>query len=509
MKTHTVKRWGLRLFLLLILIGGLTLLWVNHQLKKIQGSFTEVIDTSNLYNPYSELVIKNVQILSPDCTHFIPNQRVILKDGIISAIQADSIQVSHLPVIEGNGKYLVPGLVDSHVHLRNSKNDLYLYLANGITGIREMSGNLTHLNWKKEIQAGALGPQMFVASEKVHSKEGLAGLFDSWTRGRINYTNEEEAAKKIKQIHEAGFDAIKISSFINKEMYDATLRIAKPYEIPVIGHIPFSVGLYEVYHSRQSEIAHIEEIVKSMIWGYGGYDAHTAEPFLNFLLSKSDSIAISLREKDIAVTSTLWLMESIPHQKLNLDSIISEVPLEYANPALVEGTILAPGWLPGTNYYEEPEDVITDRNKRAFSQMYWDTYVKAIHVMTRMLAKNKVLLMAGTDANTALTIPGFSLHDELESLTKSGLSNSQALFSATVAPGIWTQSNTGKIQEGFQADLVLLSQNPLENIRNTRSVEAVFSGKNWMDQDQLTQILSAVLEANEQNRSFDLNEFSK
>ena len=105
---------------------------------------------------------------------------------------------------------------------------------------------------------------------------------------------------------------------------------------------------------------------------------------------------------------------------------------------------------------------MNDEELRANSKIFWNAYVEAIHIMTKSLVENEVLIMAGTDANVPVAIAGFSLHDELESLSKIGLSNSQVLYTATVAPSIWMNTNTGMIKEGLDADLILLSKNPLE-----------------------------------------------
>lgn len=500
-------KWVWRSMLFVLLIGGLVLLWVDHQIAKTRGTFTEVIDTKGLYHTYSGIVIRNVHTLAPDGTHFIPNQNVVLKDGMITSIKQDSVAEKGLMVVEGKGKYLIPGLVDSHVHLRHSKNDLFLYLANGVTGIREMSGNLTHLQWKEEIQQGALGPRMYVASEKVNSKSGLAAHFETWTRARINYATEDQAAKKIQALASKGFDAVKIGSFINREMYAATIRQAGLYQLPAIGHIPYSVGLDSIYHSGQAEVAHIEELTKGVIWKFGGYHAGNADEFLRFMREQSDDIAIQLLNNKISVTSTLSLMESLPDQKLKLESVLKSIPLEYVNPAIVKGTSITSGWLPGNNHYEESEEVKANPEQGKASVTFWKTYVEALYIMIEALLKHDVPIMAGTDTNIPPMVPGFSLHDELASLAQAGLSHEQVLYSATVAPGAWMQSNTGKIQEGYHADLVLLTRNPLEDIQNTRSIESVFAGQCWMDKHQITQILASIGAVNATERKFDITEF--
>ena len=127
--------------------------------------------------------------------------------------------------------------------------------------------------------------------------------------------------------------------------------------------------------------------------------------------------------------------------------------------------------------------------------------------MTKALVDNKVTIMAGTDANVATVVPGFSLHNELESLSKSGMTNTQALYSATVAPSNWMKSNTGKIKIGYNSDLVLLSKNPLDDIKNTKTIEYVFFDKYMIDKTQIATILKAIEDANNENRNIKIDEY--
>lgn len=127
--------------------------------------------------------------------------------------------------------------------------------------------------------------------------------------------------------------------------------------------------------------------------------------------------------------------------------------------------------------------------------------------MTKALVNNKVPIMAGTDANVATMVPGFSIHNELESLSKSGMTNSQVLYSATVAPRSWMKSNTGKIKVGYNSDLVLLAKNPLEDIKNTKTIEYVFFDKYRIDKTHISTIFKAVEDANNKNRNIAIDQY--
>lgn len=480
-------------------------IWADNELNIVLGKSTKVINISSIIKPPKTIQIKNINILSEDCSYFIKNQDVIIKDGVIIQLGKNLLLDSTVVIINGTNKFLIPGLVDSHVHLKESKNDLFLYLVNGVTYIREMAGKPVTLEWRKSIQKKGIGPRMFVASPPIYSESGLTGYYYSWTRQSINYSNKNDAQKEIKWIKEQGYDAVKMYGFVNPEIFKTTIEVAKENNIPVIGHIPL-VNLETFYKSGQKEIAHIEEITIKTMDDFGKSISKNPEEYLEFLKARSDLIAKKLKENNISVTSTIWLCESFLDQRFDLRTKLKKIPLKYANPKIIEGTPLYKlGWLPGKNGYEyEGED---EPEARKLSLTYWNTYTKAIHIMTKALVDNKVVIMAGTDANVATVVPGFSLHNELESLSISGMTNSQALYSATVAPSNWMKKYTGKIKIGYTSDLVLLTKNPLEDIKNTKTIEYVFFDKHMIDKIQIKAILKAIEDANNENRNIKIDEY--
>ena len=491
------------IILFALLIGAF--IWADNELNKVLGKSTNVINISSIVKPSTITVIKNVNVLSEDCSYFIKNQDVTIKDGMIIQLGENKILDSRATVIDGKDKFLIPGLIDSHVHLKESKNDLFLYLINGVTYVREMAGSPVILEWRKAIQKTGLGPRMFIASPPIFSESGLTGYYYSWTRHSINYSTKNDAEKAISKISEQGYDAVKMYGFVNPDMFKATIESAKKHNIPVIGHIPL-VNLETFYHSGQVEVAHIEELTVKTIDDFGKSISKNPEEYLKFLKVNSMHIAKKMKENNISVTSTVWLCESFPGQRFDLKSKLKETALKYVNPKIIEGTMLYKlGWLPGTNGYEY--DGKEDQSSKKLSQTFWNTYVQAIHIMTRALVDNKVVIMAGTDSNVATVVPGFSLHNELESLSKAGMTNEKVLYSATVAPSTWMKSNTGKIKTGYRSDLVLLTKNPLEDIKNTKTIEYVFFNKYKINKSQIETILKAIEDANNENRSIKIKEY--
>ncbi|MFC6095542.1 amidohydrolase family protein [Flavobacterium qiangtangense] len=504
------KLWFKRILYVTIVVLGILIgvfVWADNELHEVLGKSTEVIDVATIVKSSEIIQIKNTNVLSEDCKHFIKNQDVVIKNGKIIRLGKNQLIEKNSVIINGTDKYLIPGLIDSHVHLKESKNDLFLYLVNGVTSVREMAGRPIALKWRKEIQKNGIGPRMFIASPPIFSESRLMGHYYSWTRQSINYSTKGDAEKELKKIKEQGYDAVKMYGFVNPEMFETTLDISKKYNIPVIGHIPL-VSLGKFYKSGQIEVAHVEELTVKAMDDFGKSISKNPKEFLSYFETRSVQIAKNLKENNISVTSTVWLCESFLNQRFDLKSKLREIELKYANPKIIEGTPLYKlGWLPTRNGYEYDGDENPEAKK--LSSIYWKTYAEAIHIMAKALVDHKVAIMAGTDANVATVVPGFSLHDELQSLSRLGMENSQVLYSATVEPSNWMKTNTGKIKVGYDSDLVLLSENPLEDMKNTKTIEYVFSDKSTIDKVQIATILKAIEEANNKNRTIKIDEYIK
>ena len=353
-------------------------IWADNELNKVLGNSTKVINISSIVRPSETIQIKNANVLSEDCSYFIKNQDVIIEDGKIINLGKNLLLGSTVTIIDGTNKYLIPGLIDSHVHLKESKNDLFLYLVNGVTSVREMAGRPIALEWKKTIQKNGIGPRMFVASPVIFSSEsGLTGYYYTWTRQSINYSTKDEAEKEIKHIKEQGYDAVKMYGFVNPEMFKTTIEIAKKYNIPVIGHIPL-VNLETFYQSGQKEVAHVEELTVKTIDDFGKSISKNPEEYLAYLKTRSVQIAKKLNKNNISVTSTVWLCESFLNQRFDLKLKLKEIELKYVNPKIIEGTPLYKlGWLPTKNGYEYDGEDNPDTKK--LSLIYWKTYAKWNH----------------------------------------------------------------------------------------------------------------------------------
>ncbi|MEE9432084.1 MAG: amidohydrolase family protein [Melioribacteraceae bacterium] len=509
MKYNLVKKWLISLTITLVVTTIIGIVYANYELKYMYGGCTKVVDTTPFYTKAKPTAITNLSILSSDGNHFVENKTVLIDNGEIILIGAvDKIPKDNL-VINGEGKYLIPGLINSHVHLWQSPNDLLLYLANGITHIREMMGSSEHLKWRKEIEEDKrLGPKMFVASNKVQSFGMFEGWLMNWIQGNINLNKPDKVISTLKSISNDGYDAVKLGSFLSKDIYESISINTSEIEIPLLGHLPLSSTLNKLWNSKQRELSHIEEIVKALRKEFGKVNVENKKEFLQFVRKRSHKVADNFLRKDIAVATTLWLTESIVKQKFELQELLKEIKLSYANPGIIEGTILTSrglGWLPEINLYRLPKDISAKKFKK--ENNYWTAYVEASRILINVMAQKGVKILAGTDSNLPVVVPGFSLHNELISLTKAGMTTSQALHSATSVPASWMKIKSGKISLNHRADLVLLNKNPLENIENTKAIESVILNGKIFTRKQLDAILDAVKEANDESRNIDISSF--
>lgn len=503
------------IFVLMIVASLVFVYLANRDITKIYGGLTERVDPTQFSAVSGKIIIEKVNVLAPDGESFLAERTVTLEHGVISVIDEGNVANSaNATVVDGAGKYLIPGLTDAHVHLFKSPNDLLLYVANGVTQVRELIGEKDHLTWKSEIENGRLGPDLFVASPRIGSFSSIEGFFMEWSQGFLNINNADDAISEVTRLHKEGYDAVKIYSQINKETYAAVTITAKALGMKVVGHVPWSIELADIY-SHQDSVAHLEELMNALNREFGKsiqtktYTSETADEFLEFVSTRSDSIAMELANNDIAVSTTLWLVESFVRQKFELEQVLSEVELAYENPGISEWTPNVPqgglGWLPGVNRYFQPGEISAE--KAAARRKYWETYAKACQMILASLVKNQVKIMTGTDANLPPTVPGFSLHDEFISLNRAGMSAAHILKAATKTPAQWLGSKTGEIKQGYKANLVMLDKNPLDDISNTKTINAVFVDGKFLTRTVLDNILLAVKTANDASRKRDITEF--
>jgi uncharacterized protein (UPF0333 family) len=227
MKKATIKKWFKRLSLAALIISIITYFYVDYQIDHLWGAHTKVVDSKQFNVPQEKIAIIHVTILAMDGKKMIPNQTVIIDKGVIIAVGSDLKADKNIKTIDGTGKYLIPGLIDSHVHLWQSPNDLFLYIANGVTQIRELNGSLEQLKWRDEIKAGRIGPKIFVASSRINSNGVISAWLQKWAMKITSINAFNNAHDVVQKFKKQGYDAIKTYTFINNNDYWALSKATK------------------------------------------------------------------------------------------------------------------------------------------------------------------------------------------------------------------------------------------------------------------------------------------
>lgn len=384
-------------------------------------------------------VFKDVNVISMCNDSILYGRSVLVMDGKIADIGIfDEMKIpKDAQIINGKEQYLIPGLCDMHVHF-NDDDDRILYIANGVTLIRNMSGDPYHLKVRKKIKEKCLiGPEIYTTGPYID------GLNPTWP-GSVIISDKDKVFEALSQMKNDGYDAIKVYETLTKEVYDEIIRVAKKLEMPVVGHVPQSLDLKEVLFSGQSSIEHLK-----------GYDKYFSD------------------EQIIAETvkSGIWNCPTLLCDKNceNLNYIKKNPPIEIK--------------------YVSPNQVYNWENWNPVN-LGFVMHMKLLNTLTN----NNANIVLGTDVGTPYVVAGFSLHEELSLRQDAGLTPYQILLSATrnCAEMLGYESRLGTIEKAKDADLVLLKNNPLENIKNTKSIVGVMTKGSWYPKEELNSMLEMV-----------------
>jgi len=394
--------------------------------------------------PY--LAITHVTLVDVAQGVLVPGQNVVVRGGRIVKV-GDTLAVNvplRAEVVDGRGKFLIPGLWDMHVHaLFNgevARTFLPAFVASGVTGVRDMGGKLDVLRAARwAVLAGTLvGPRIVAAGVILDGPQPV----DSSVSFAISTPEAGRAA--VDSLARAGVDFIKVYTLLPRDAYFAVLREAARLHLPVAGHVPAGVTTLEAADSGQQSIEHLRDEVEPLC-------ALATAPACVRLFD-------SLRTHRTSLVPTLVVLRV---KAILNDSSLVQDPRLAAVPALVRNAWEA---IRSGNQGRLP-DYWREKRTRFFGEL----------ALTGAAWRDSVRLLAGTDAGALYTYPGSSLHDELVQLVRAGLTPAAALRAATLAPAefLGATDSLGAVARGMVADLVLLGADPLADIGNTRTVEAV------------------------------------
>lgn len=433
----------------------------------------------------NSFVFTHVNVIPMNREVVLKDYSVVVKNGLIEKMGlTSSLKIpAGATVIDGKGKFLVPALSDMHVHLEGDAwnimfpaekkftekeidfNDiLFLYIANGITTIDVLFAFPEHLLLREKIRKNEmLGPRLVLSRMIDGAGKAWPPPLGVW----IN--NAEEAKKAIIEMHEQGYDRVKVYSFLDKASYDTIIATAGRLHMPVDGHVPFSTSVEHVLASGQKMIAHVEEIAKFA-------DGFTPEQVTHFA--------------DMVAKSNTWVTSSLILNH-NLNALLKDSAREFSKPGTEYLHPMCAGiW---KYVYQNIYKPIPEKNRLLLTDQY-NLFQKPF---TYEFYKKGGKLLIGTDALVPSTIPGFSLHEELGELVSSGLTPYEALRVSTTNPFEFLNelNSAGTIEPGKVANLVLLDKNPLQDISNTKKIAGVMTQHQWLPKAKIDKRLREIKES--------------
>src|SRR5690349_9238960 len=437
------------------------------------------------------IVITHVTVINPGTSSVQANQTVVITNGRITSVAgSETLQPpKNARVIDASGQYLIPGLWDMHVH--SALGDWFpggrditlpLFIANGVTGVRDMSGDVpVLLGWRKEIADNKIiGPRLVISGPML---DGYLPNGKLRFPSSIPVTTPASAVAAVDSLKAQGVDFIKVQSAISHDAYLAAAAEAHKQGLPIVGHVPDRVRLKEVVEAGQKSIEHLMGIFEGCSTEEDKFIK--GEGNLKLLLTTQDQQRCDTLTKLLAQNQT-WQVPTLAWQRGGtfLDQRdLKHQPLDKYVPVY---------WRDVT--WRRFSDEMMPELLRDPLPLRREYFARNLQIVGA-LHRGGVPFMAGTDTAPGVYImPGFSLHDELANFVESGFTPMESLQTATSNPArsLGMESSFGSVEPGKIADLVLLSANPLEDIRNTRKISAVIANGRMFDRVALDHILLNV-----------------
>ena len=422
-----------------------------------------------------DTVITRVNVISMLEPGIQADRDVTVRDGRIVSIGAGGSSVSaDARIIDGSGRFLIPGLAEMHAHVpveqQYRDEVLFLWVANGVTTARGMLGHPSHLALRDDLLGHrVLGPRLITSGPSFSGRS--AG-------------GPEAVADRVRAQQQAGYDFLKIHPGLTADEFEALATTARETGITFAGHVTASVGLWRSLAAGQTTVDHLDGYFNVLVpddvrppedaafsFGMG------LTPFVDAALVRA--AAERTRQMGGAVVPTETLLENTAHAP-EWEAMTRRPEFRYL-----------PGELRQRYVERQRQRQVAsgiDAERAAGFLATRKALIKALH-------DAGVPVLLGSDSPQTFNVPGFSIHRELTSMVAAGLTPFEALATGTVAPAeFFATSDWGAIAPGRDADLILLAANPLIDIAATRRIEGVMVRGRWLDRAELDEGLAAIAE---------------
>lgn len=437
----------------------------------------------------ADLLIRNANVIDVKTGTVLPRRSVLIHGERIHSVGRGLRAPRGGKVIEARGKYLIPGLWDMHVHLWYKQNQFPMFLAWGVTGIRDMGSNLDRVKrWRSAIKSGELlGPHIESCGPPVDgrpSNDPKLPVLEVHTpaEARTAYDHLEQ---------DLNVDFVKILSRVPRDAYFALVERARKWGLPVAGHVPESVSVDEAISARQNSIEHLTGVLLAC-----SSEEKKIRPLRLLALERKDYKALPGYAERVLVTfdptkasilfermaryssyqvPTLVMLRRMTYA--DADEVVRDPHLKYISAAIRKT------WDDPRQEKKQASEATLALIERQYERDAW---------IVEQMQRLGVPIMAGTDTGDPYTFPGYDLHRELQLLVKAGLTPAQALRSATLTPAEFLDSDEslGQVAQGKMADLVLLDADPLKNIRNTQKIFAVVLAGRYLSKAKLDAMIA-------------------
>ena len=425
--------------------------------------------------PRGTFAFVHVDVVPMDAERVLTDQTVVVANGLITSAGSSSqiLVPDNATVIDGRGKFLLPGLAEMHGHLPTTVNEaediLLLFLAGGATTVRGMQGHPIQLQVRESVRAGTLlGPRMWLSSPVLSGDSAP----DAATAERL-----------VRDAKAAGYDLLKILEGLSTEAYAAIVATATELGLPWGGHVPASVGVRGALAVGQTTIDHFDDYIEAMqpadspAFAAAGAQRRTAMA-MNADATTIPELARATREAGVAVVPTQMFRVSFGGI-YEPQMLLARAENRYMPRETID------------NWYER-----INTNHRSLDRAAGQREAALRQSLLKTMNDSGVVVLMGTDAPQIFSVPGFSLHRELPLMVESGMTPYEVLRTGTVnvARHLGIEDRAGTIAIGKFADLLLLEDNPLEDIRAVAHNAGVMIDGRWLTPDFIAERLEEIAE---------------